>query len=797
MACPRLLISEQAESRALPPSNEERGMVALAQTLLEMTNPYTVMCIAARPADADFATLAYYHHKFGARVVVVFATDSNSKTPAAQQPRETLRRAHLVGADAYFLNLADFGYAKTADEALRLWGRDEPLSRLVQAIRAFQPDVIITPHRAATGDGQQQAIGRVLVDAFDAAADTKQFANLELETWQPKRLFQQINEGYGDVIINANEYDALRGRTYAETAGATTPDKALYKLARSASGERLPANSTLLSGLLLPEKIRRSIEPPAVKGQLLTESAFAGDDLFLALNNRLLEKRAEGSLADIKDRYGADYLRMTLYIEKIERAIALSLGVRLAIRLPDRIIAQGEKLIANLELQNGGTQTLTLVFHTPETLSDGAPFKTSEVINVAPHGAIKQTLTYETTNLPLTLPRSQAANEERFYQTSRFDLSEQSYGNVLGVYAEINLGQTTIRIPAITKYDLAAPIEIEVSPPVAFLKDWSQARGFDVTVRVRNRMRNTLQGALWVVPLALEAKDYEPSRVSFTAEDEEAVVKLKLTLPILKPPLATDVLLEFRRDKPPAPESLAAYKIPVKRLDAEVAAGMKVGYFASDDSPLPAALAALGIANEQLTAAELKNSEGKTAEGCGKLSRYDVVILGESVYNHELAAHRDCLLSYVKSGGNLVVFSQHPNFWTSVFSRNSFAPFVLTLSNGRISDENSTVTILDAEHPLLAKPNRITTKDFDGWTRDRALFTAKSWASEITPLLESADKDEAAQRGLLLFARYGDGSFTYTSLTLPHQLANQNAGAYRLLANLVSLSKTLKAQKGK
>jgi hypothetical protein len=513
----------------------------------------------------------------------------------------------------------------------------------------------------------------------------------------------------------------------------------------------------------------------------------------------LLEKRAEGSLADIKTRYGADYFRMVQYIDKLERAIALTLGIRFVLRLSDSIIAQGETVTANLELSNGGIQALPMVFHTPETLTKGAQFKTSEVFNVAPNGSTSQSVAYETATLPLTLPRSEASQKPQFYQTSRFNFSTQPFGNALIAYAEINLGQTTIAIPAIAKYDIAAPIELDVSPPVAFLKDWAQPREFTFTVQIRNRMRGALQGALWVVPMAIEASDYEPVHINLGQEDEATTINLPLKLPILKPPLATDVLLELRRERPAAPAPLLSYKIPVKLLDAEVASSVKVGYFSADDSPLPSSLAALGVPAEALTIADFRSSNPleKTTQACAKLSRFDVVMIDTLAYSKELAARRDCLLDYVKSGGNLVVFSQHPSFWTSVFSRNGFAPYAMTLSNDRITDENSTVNILDVEHPLLSKPNRITAKDFEGWTQDRALYTAKSWAEEYKPLLESADKDEAAQRGLLLFARYGDGSFTFTSLALPRQLETQNPGAYRLLANLISLPKTLKEPKDK
>src|SRR5262249_5791611 len=176
-------------------------------------------------------------------------------------------------------------------------------------------------------------------------------------------------------------------------------------------------------------------------------------------------------------------------------------------------------------------------------------------------------------------------------------------------------------------------------------------------------------------------------------------------------------------ERPASPAPLLSYKIPVKLLDAEVATGVKIGYFAPEDSPLLSSLAALGVAGEALTIADLRSSSQveKAKQACAKLSRFDMVIIDALAFSRDLAAQRDCLLDYVKGGGNLVVFCQRPTFWTSIFGRNSFAPYALTLSNDRINDENSTVTILDAEHPLLSKPNRISANDFEGWTQDRAL----------------------------------------------------------------------------
>ncbi len=109
--------------------------------------------------------------------------------------------------------------------------------------------------------------------------------------------------------------------------------------------------------------------------------------------------------------------------------------------------------------------------------------------------------------------------------------------------------------------------------------------------------------------------------------------------------------------------------------------------------------------------------------------------------------------------------------------------------HGRVTDENAPVRLLDPTHPLLSWPNRITEADFTGWVQERGLYYADSWDDRYTPLLEMADPGEDALRGSLLVARFGDGAYVYTGLALFRQLPEGVPGAYRLLANLVSLGR--------
>jgi hypothetical protein len=85
-------------------------------------------------------------------------------------------------------------------------------------------------------------------------------------------------------------------------------------------------------------------------------------------------------------------------------------------------------------------------------------------------------------------------------------------------------------------------------------------------------------------------------------------------------------------------------------------------------------------------------------------------------------------------------------------------------------------------------PNKITVQDFDGWVQERGLYFPETWSNNFTPLLEFQDKGEPSLQGSLLIAPLGKGHYIYTSLSLFRQLPEGVAGAYRLLANLISLN---------
>jgi len=844
---------------ALPPAQnshqtveDERGIVALDQTLREITNPFTILCIAARPGDEDDGTLAHARKKLGARTVVLFATrgeGEDSWTRAeldrelgAVRTQEAIEAARVIGSDVLFLNLRDIGYSKSADEPLSIWGHDEALRLMVRAIRSARPDVIITNHNAKTGDGVEQAIARLALEAVGQARGAVPEGGSD--PWAVRRFFERTDEAAATVKIVLNEYNPVRGMTYAQiglaahqrfvSRGANldrlTPEResSYYRLLSSSSDEHLSTDpglaektlrppstgsqsdsisAGLLGGLTLSENLRRSTEPPRVGDLGVVDAIATGDRLIEALIEKLIEKRAEGTADVMHERYGPEFVRVIRFTAALERAIALALGLTLEVRLSDPVVVPGQKVSTRIVLRNGGTRAFPVVFSTPESLAaenKTSAYRDSDVIGVGTGGSASKELEYEiASDATPTLPHAAHLHDDDFYAVgSTLPGAQPSpFGKRLVVFADVGLGQVTIRLGAAARFDVASPIEISTIP-FALVRDWSTPRELTFPVRVRNRTPGRLAGGLWVVPLALADDNYDPVHIAFAREDEEVTITLKLRLPILKPPLTPDVLIEFRREKPASADVLGSAKLAVKAADFEIAEGLKIGYIRGLDDWLSFALTELGVEHSALNLDDISVTEHGNANitaqariGCGDLSRFDTIIVdGSAFFAHPgLMRHNKCLLRYARQGGNLVVLSQRPDDWNLVLADSQFAPYPITLSRDRITVETSAVRILVADHPLTSAPNKITAKDFDGWVVERAANVPRAWSGEYTPLIESADPGEDPKQGILLVARSDEGTYIHTSLSFRRQLLGGNYGAYRLFADLISFPKVHKS----
>lgn len=213
-------------------------------------------------------------------------------------------------------------------------------------------------------------------------------------------------------------------------------------------------------------------------------------------------------------------------------------------------------------------------------------------------------------------------------------------------------------------------------------------------------------------------------------------------------------------------------------VDVKTAPGLRIAYLPGTGDDVPQALGNLGQSVRTLAAADVSQ---------GNLSAYDAIILGTRAYavRPELKAANNRLLEYVKNGGVLIV-----QYNLQDFDQNYGPyPFSLGADSQKVVDENAKVTLLKPDSPLFTWPNRITASDFDGWVEERGHGFMQSWDAKYEALTETADPEQDPQRGGLLLARYGKGAYIYDAFALYRQLPSGVPGAFRILANLVSLGK--------
>ncbi len=239
----------------------------------------------------------------------------------------------------------------------------------------------------------------------------------------------------------------------------------------------------------------------------------------------------------------------------------------------------------------------------------------------------------------------------------------------------------------------------------------------------------------------------------------------------------TKKLVEINYDHIPFQTVLLPSESKVVRLDIKKR-GENIGYIEGAGDVVPESLKQIGY-NVVVIKPEEINAE--------TLNRFDAIVVGIRAYNvvETLKYKQQLLFNFVEQGGNLIV--QYNTSRETIVDE--LAPYKLELSRDRVTDENAEVRFLNPNHPLLNYPNKITEKDFEGWTQERGLYFPDQWSSEFTPLLSMNDKGETPKDGSLLVAKHGKGYYIYTGLSFFREFPEGVSGAYRLFANMLSIGK--------
>jgi LmbE family N-acetylglucosaminyl deacetylase len=808
----------QEPSPAPTPTTQTVNKAELHQALLDLTNQWTVMCVAAHPDDEDGTTLTVLRRRDGVHTVSLFSTygegGQNAVGPELYEElgviraQETMKAAQIQGSEPYFLGLKDFGFSKSADEAFKVWGHEEALRRMVQKIRELRPDVIITNHDTTSGHGHHQATGRLIIEAFDAAADPKRFPEQlnKLQPWQAQRLFvrvfggataQKPNPQGGPekiIAIDPNEIDPVRGTSFAEQALAALQQHATqgpwpksmaellkarrieagklplirYRLLREATGAPpLPeSTATPLAGLKLTETFAARVAPPKIDGRPLTDFLDRPDRVLASLIDWRASQSGHEPSTEDPDRFH-------LFEARANRSLAIASGVSLTLNSRAAVLVPGQNTTFSINIANAGLSSV----HVDELRFDswGEGVRPTTADELLPDTETVVTVDRTTPkNATLTVPK-----EEHLYDNLFLGQSFQAN-------ADVEIDGAKFSVSTATTRDVAPAIEIKSIAPSPYV--WTAAtlnQPLSFKVTVTNNLDAPFNGNLTIGNPQYHI--FEAGRKFSLAPTETREVTFKSNAVPMDTSMgrrrtrSNSGLLFLSIEAPDSRRPITQRSLRMVYADARVGRGLRVGFVPSFDQTLQRSLAALGVDAQELSVADIQK---------GELSGYQTIVIDNRGYeaHPELIAANSRLLEFVNAGGTLLVFYHKSNEWNPDPNKHrpQLAPYPIVLGDERVTDETAPIKFLLPRHPLLNIPNRITQADFANWIQERGLYYPKEWDPHYSALFSTNDPGEAPLKGGLLVAQYGKGAYIYTSMVWYRELRAGVPGAYGVFANMIS-----------
>jgi LmbE family N-acetylglucosaminyl deacetylase len=221
----------------LTPIPQDRGGNGLGLALRRLGVTGRVLYVTAHPDDENNAVLVALSRGRGVRTGLMTLTrgdgGQNAIGPELFEALGVLRTEELSalhrydGVEQYFSRAYEFGYSFSVEETFEKWGHEATLGDVVDRVRRFQPDVILTLPLQAKGGGQHhQAAARLAVEAFRAAADPARFpeqVRAGLAPWQARKVYQggvgggrEPITGPPPVSVPLGVYDPLLGMSWLE-----------------------------------------------------------------------------------------------------------------------------------------------------------------------------------------------------------------------------------------------------------------------------------------------------------------------------------------------------------------------------------------------------------------------------------------------------------------------------------------------------------------------------------------------------------------------------------------------------
>ena len=725
--------------------------------------------------------------------------------------QELLAARRVDGAEQYFTRAYEFGFSKSAAEALRIWDKEKILSDVVWVIRKFQPDIIIKrfPPDKRAGHGHHAASAILAQEAFTAAADTTKFPEqfkYGVKPWQAKRIlwntfdFGGTNTTSEDQLkIDIGGYNALIGKSFGELGGeARTMHKSQgegrprrrgpsYEYFMNTGGEA-PKND-LMDGIITDwKRIQGGEAIEKMVDEILQNYNLAEPKLSVPALVKLYQAIKALPAGNWRDQKLGEVQQVieecsALYVEAVSSQSQVVQGGNLAITFT---LNKREDVSASLkEISVANFDTLfSSVLPTNQNIS------VNKILGVTDDKKISQPYwlvyplkggTFDVRDQTLI---GKAWNDPPFEASFLVNIDGEDFTFKRPVqykFVDPVKGELFEPIPVLPKIELNYTednfISLNREPVKAMMHLKSNINNSEEYNIVQDYSKNWSNN---YPSFSYETKDKEVFKTGIFASKSgktNTTEEIKLQTSDGKYGGFTKVI---SYNHIPTITYFPRAQANLVKLDIKIIGG-KIGYIIGAGDKVPDALKAMGYEVTFLDNADITDEN---------LKKFDAIITGVRAYNlyEFLSDKNDVLMRYVKNGGNVIVQYMKSN---QVGDKNiTVGPYPIRVdSRTRVTEEDAKVDFLLPDNPALNYPNKISENDFEGWVQERSTYQAVQLDPHYETPIGMHDTDEAESNGSLAIVKYGKGNFVYASLVFFRELPAGVPGAYRLMANLIALPK--------
>jgi LmbE family N-acetylglucosaminyl deacetylase len=827
---------------------QERGVVALAEALRGLDAGARVLVIAAHPDDEDTRLIAWLARGRQVETAYLSLTRGDGgqnlignelgEALGVIRSEELLTARTIDGGRQFFTRAFDFGYSKSAEESFRHWPREELLRDVVTVVRAFRPHVIVSIFSGTPrdGHGQHQVAGMLAREAYDISGDGTRFpaaATAGHAPWTPLKFYRSSNfaRDQATLAFNVGEYSHLIGRSFAEIAGESRSQHKSQGFGvlqrrgvvmgyvrrehtRAPAPDEPSAERSVLDGIgTLPAMLRALITGRDMLPQLVAvEQALAAvrdsadplqpatviEPLYrLRQSVASLATRAQRPAAVRDPAAGTEAMTLLRNLDaRAERAMLLALGAAAEPVASHALLAEGDTAGIEVAVYNRGPASFTVdsvviagesvsrAVTVPRTLLLSDSAMTVRVIARGSRVSQPWWLATPRAGGMFTPAIDGRAEGDRPIAEARIYLRvrDQTYAlsePVVFRFADPVRGDVQRALAVVPAIDLTLDRATEYLPAGERVQRTVGVRVRSASVQPREvRVRAELPRGLRADTMThvVTLQPFESRVLTFRVEGTVSPGRdsIRVLAESGGRQFATGyTALDYehiRSRQLHRPSTLAVEAVPVV-----VPSGLRVAYIRGVGDNGLAALEQLGVPVVALDPGDIPATD---------LSRFTTIVVGPRAYaaHQELVRHNALLLAFVRRGGTMVVqYGQYE------MMRSGIMPFPVSIRrpHDRVTDERAPVSMPQPGHRLLRAPNAITATDFSGWVQERALYMPAEFDQAYTSLLAMNDPGEEPNRGALLVAPYGEGTYVYTTLAFFRQLPAGVPGAARLFVNLL------------